>query len=116
MTTGYKTLLRVISDVRCEDRIDTATFPISTNHQNTGLPSLNQGFQQGLHTFVEEAISLGSVFFLIEALEFRDWEVTEKNCCTFQLFMTGVLADVPNSDVYRPSLFIASESGKVRLV
>ena len=63
--------------------MDTTTFPIGTNHHDTCLSSLDQRFQQGLHTLVEETVSFDSAFFLIKTLEFRDWEVAKQNRCAF---------------------------------
>ena len=116
LATSYETLFRVISNVCCENRMDTMIFPIGTNHHDTCLSSLNQRFQQGLHTLVEEIVSFDSTFFLIKTLEFCDWEVAKQNCCTFWLFVTSVLANVPNGGIHRPPLFIASKPRKVCLV
>ena len=63
--------------------MDTTTFPIGTNHHNTHLSSLDQRFQQGSYTLVEETVSFDSAFFLIKTLEFRDWEVAKQNHCMF---------------------------------
>ena len=63
--------------------MDTTTFPIGTNHHDTRLSSLNQRFQQGSHTLVEETVSFDSAFFLIKTLEFHDWEVAKQNRCMF---------------------------------
>ena len=111
--TGDEALLGIVGDVRRKDGVDSAPFPIGTNHRDPGISGLNQGIQQRLHALVKQAIPFDCPVLLIKTFKLCDWKVPEEDGCAFRLFTTCILANVPNGDVDRPPLFIARKLRQV---
>jgi len=83
LAASYKTLLRVICNVRREYWVDTAPVSVGANHHDTSLPGLNQRIQERLHALMKQAISLDRAVLLIKTFKLRDRKVTEEDCGTF---------------------------------
>lgn len=72
LAAGDQALLRVVGDVRCKDGIDTTDVSICARHQNSGLPSSNEGVHDFHHARVEQAIERVGACRVLETGEFAD--------------------------------------------
>jgi hypothetical protein len=79
--TGDKALLGIIGNVRRKDGVDSPPFPISTNHHDPDLSSLNQGAQQRLHALVKQATAFDRPVLLVKTFKLCDPKVSEEDGC-----------------------------------
>lgn len=75
LAAGDQALLRMVGNVGRKDRIDAADVSVCARHQDSGLPSGDEGVHNFRHARVEQAIQCVGACRVLETSEFADWYV-----------------------------------------
>jgi hypothetical protein len=111
-----ETLLRVICNVCCQDRVDATNPSICTDHLHAVFSWLDQRLQDLRHAVMKQPVSCDGTRRFLEAIQFRNWNVPNQNCRMGFWLPADCLCDVPNGKIHRPCALIASEQRQPCLV
>ena len=93
-TTCYKALFGIVCDICSKNWPDPTSKDICTCYFSTILPSVNEGFSQDGHAFMEGIVAHSLMGFLTEAAEFAHRQVADQNCCMRACLSLNFFADI----------------------
>ena len=116
--TWNQTLFWIISNISCQDRMDSPLVSISTIHIHTFFSCLNERLEDKTHWVMEE--SQNSIFFFLLGyaftMDFGGWEICNKNSSMFWWFLAYSFWYVSKSKVDRICRFVTRKLGKLSFI